>query len=168
MALVAVKPRLLSRVSRLRWRLANSGSLGATRCLNACNGYAGVGLNLANWPYNTGTWKRLRLAILRQEPTCRECRRAGQTTLAHDVDHITPLSQGGAPFSPGNLQPLCRACHNAKINREEGGAFNPPRDRRVDPQTGKPLDADHWWNAGEKLLSTESQGPVRSPKDRVI
>ena len=71
--------------------------------------------------------------------------------LAHDVDHIVPLSKGGAPFDLGNLQPLCRECHNNKINAEEGGAFGQSRDRRVDPATGRPLDPRHWWNRNEKI-----------------
>jgi len=35
-----------------------------------------------------------------------------------EVDHITPISEGGHPFDPGNLQTLCTACHQDKTARE--------------------------------------------------
>jgi len=34
------------------------------------------------------------------------------------VDHITPVSEGGHPFDPGNLQTLCEDCHQEKTARE--------------------------------------------------
>jgi len=35
-----------------------------------------------------------------------------------EVDHITPLSEGGHPFDPGNLQTLCTDCHQDKSAQE--------------------------------------------------
>lgn len=35
-----------------------------------------------------------------------------------EVDHITPLSEGGHPFDPSNLQTLCTDCHKEKTARE--------------------------------------------------
>lgn len=35
-----------------------------------------------------------------------------------EVDHVTPLSEGGHPFDPGNLQTLCGDCHADKSARE--------------------------------------------------
>lgn len=74
------------------------------------------------------------------------------------------IAKGGDPWDLSNLASLCASCHSKKTNREDNGAFNAPRDRRVDPDTGRPLDAGHWWNTGEKCPSTESLGTVRSPK----
>jgi 5-methylcytosine-specific restriction protein A len=54
-------------------------------------------------------WKAASKAQLRREPTCRRC---GQP--ADDVDHVVSLSDGGARLDPGNLQSLCRPCHNRK------------------------------------------------------
>lgn len=39
-----------------------------------------------------------------------------ETTL--EVDHIKPLSEGGHPFDPANLQTLCTKCHQQKSSRE--------------------------------------------------
>ena len=116
---------------------------------------------MARWPYNTSRWHRLRLAKLRANPLCEHCIKP---TMAAQVDHIQAIAKGGDPWAWDNLQSLCVSCHSRKTNAEDGGAFNAPRDRRVDPDTGRPLDAGHWWNTDEKSLSTESQGPVRSHK----
>ena len=35
-----------------------------------------------------------------------------------EVDHITPISEGGHPFDPSNLQTLCECCHQDKTARE--------------------------------------------------
>lgn len=35
-----------------------------------------------------------------------------------EVDHITPIAEGGHQFDPGNLQTLCDDCHGDKTARE--------------------------------------------------
>lgn len=35
-----------------------------------------------------------------------------------EVDHIQPISEGGHPFDPANLQTLCTDCHNEKSAEE--------------------------------------------------
>lgn len=35
-----------------------------------------------------------------------------------EVDHITPVADGGHPFDPANLQTLCEDCHGNKTSRE--------------------------------------------------
>lgn len=35
-----------------------------------------------------------------------------------EVDHITPISEGGHPFDPANLQTLCEECHQEKTAAE--------------------------------------------------
>lgn len=44
------------------------------------------------------------------------CRACGRRASA-EVDHIVPLSEGGADVI-ANMQGLCRACHRAKTCRE--------------------------------------------------
>ena len=64
-------------------------------------------------------WKPLRDAILeRDNYTCQVCGRRGIALIA-EVDHIQPLHQGGDPYSPANLQAICRSpCHFEKTARE--------------------------------------------------
>lgn len=105
---------------------------------------------MAKLPYNTRQWRRLRASVLRAEPLCRECLRAGRLTEADQVDHIKAIKDGGAVWDRNNLQSLCSSCHSRKTCREDGGGWAPVRDRRVDPATGRPLDPRHWWNDGNK------------------
>jgi 5-methylcytosine-specific restriction endonuclease McrA len=35
-----------------------------------------------------------------------------------EVDHITPVADGGHPFDPSNLQALCEDCHSEKTAQE--------------------------------------------------
>ncbi|WP_274555969.1 HNH endonuclease [Streptomyces spiramyceticus] len=55
-----------------------------------------------------------------------KCARCGRHVLASgiDVDHITPIAQGGED-TDGNVQQLCRPCHKLKT-REDFGAVNTP------------------------------------------
>jgi 5-methylcytosine-specific restriction protein A len=62
-------------------------------------------------------WRAKRLAYLRAQPLCRACEAEGRVTAAHEVDHIVPLSRGGADDET-NYQPLCKACHSRKTARE--------------------------------------------------
>lgn len=55
---------------------------------------------------------------LRAEPLCRHCYAKGITTLAREVDHITPLSAGGTD-TDDNVQSLCLNCHAAKTAKEQ-------------------------------------------------
>ncbi|MCY4508425.1 MAG: HNH endonuclease signature motif containing protein, partial [Acidobacteria bacterium] len=71
-------------------------------------------------------WARARAAALARDGyRCRACGRFGGRAL--EVDHITPISEGGAPFDLANLQSLCRDCHIDKTRRERGGEPDPDR-----------------------------------------
>ena len=64
-------------------------------------------------------WTRLREQVLRAEPRCLACLKAGRLTVATEVDHILPLHRGGGDASD-NLQPLCHDCHADKSAAERG------------------------------------------------
>jgi 5-methylcytosine-specific restriction enzyme A len=97
-------------------------------------------------------WQAVQAAQLEREPYCRLCTAEGkQQVQAFEVDHITPLANGGAFDDPTNLQSLCRPCHWQKTEDENAarGRRKPRRVARVkgcDPATGMPLDPEHWWN----------------------
>lgn len=55
--------------------------------------------------YGTPRWKALRAWALAQSPVC-PCGRL--TTLVH---HVQPIRDGGDPWDPDNLKPLCVKCH---------------------------------------------------------
>lgn len=43
-----------------------------------------------------------------------------------EVDHITPISEGGHPFDPGNLVTLCEDCHQEKTAAEASARAKTP------------------------------------------
>jgi len=65
-------------------------------------------------------WRRLREEILQRDSylcQCDECMKSGALKVAHEVDHIVPLSRGGDD-SPDNLRAINRDCHKVKTQRE--------------------------------------------------
>ena len=116
---------------------------------------------MADWPYSTARWQRLRLAHLDIEPTCRGCAAMGRLTRADTVDHVQAISDGGAPF-PGHdgLHSYCTPCHSRKTARgSEAGAVRTRKPMKGCDVNGRPLDPAHDWNAG-KSLRAEPLGPV--------
>ena len=71
--------------------------------------------------YDSATWRKFRLEVLRREPLCRACRALGCVRLADMVDHIVPIKQGGDRLSWANCQPLCSDCHQVKRGEEAHG-----------------------------------------------
>ena len=76
---------------------------------------------------NSQRWRAVRRHVLeRDNRICQGC--GAQLGLA-EVDHIKPVSQGGAEFDPDNLQTLCRRCHIRKSTTERGSVPDPERER---------------------------------------
>lgn len=79
----------------------------------------------------TYRWQKYAARFKRQYPLCGQgpqaertgeptgCLERGIVTAAREVDHITPVSQGGEFWDSGNHQSLCRACHSSKTLREQ-------------------------------------------------
>lgn len=103
---------------------------------------------MANWPYNTTDWKRLRKAKLQRDPLC-QYQHQGCTMMATQVDHRTPIKAGGDPWHWDNLASACASCHSRKTVHEDGG-FNRKPGGSVPIKgcdaDGRPLAPDHWWN----------------------
>lgn len=68
--------------------------------------------------YWSQLWRKLRKAFLKQHPVCAAC-----GWQANVVDHIRPVTQGGAFYDVSNLQPLCTSCHNRKSAKERHGTM---------------------------------------------
>ena len=78
------------------------------------------GKTMYGWP-----WQKARAAYLREHPLCVNCKRDGRVTLAKVVDHIVPHRGRESLFwDQNNWQPMCKACHDAKTAREDGGFGN--------------------------------------------
>lgn len=102
---------------------------------------------MADWPYNTARWQRLRRAHLGMEPLCRACQAEGRMRAGSHVDHIRPVSDGGPAFPMHDgLQTLCASCHSAKTARgAEAGAIRSSKPRKGCRADGSPLDPSHPW-----------------------
>lgn len=74
--------------------------------------------------YKTARWIRLRQWILDRDPLCRYCMQDEIVEEAEVVDHIKPHKGDLDLFwNPDNLQPLCRACHDGRKQREDRGTY---------------------------------------------
>jgi 5-methylcytosine-specific restriction protein A len=63
-----------------------------------------------------------RLRWLNANPLCVKCNSVGRTAAAEQVDHVIPLSNGGAD-DESNFQSLCVPCHKEKTAREQAERF---------------------------------------------
>tara|TARA_R100001594_G_C4044329_1_gene263827 strand:- start:62 stop:418 length:357 start_codon:yes stop_codon:yes gene_type:complete len=69
--------------------------------------------------YNSRRWRALRNMFYKYNPLCKMCRdEKNKTTEGKCVDHIKPVSEGGAFYEWKNLQTLCNSCHAKKTIRE--------------------------------------------------
>ena len=110
----------------------------------------GEGAAMADWPYNTTAWRKLRQLKLKASPLCHHCKLRGQLVVANTVDHNTPVSKGGEPFPAlDELTSLCSPCHNAKTATHDRGNAKPFA-RRVPgfDVNGNPVDPDDDWHGG--------------------
>ena len=130
---------------------------------------------MADWPYNSTAWKRLRKAHLAAYPWCEGCKAMGKPyVLANTVDHVHPISDGGPAF-PGHdgLRSYCAACHSAKTARgAEAGAVRSNKPRRGCNPDGSPIDPAHPWHEDSKnrakSLKAEPKRPPPNPKIELV
>ena len=87
-------------------------------------------------------WRRLRARKLAAEPRCEPCLATGLVTLATEVHHRTPISEGGGKYDWSNLESACGDC------QDEAHGAKPKI--RIDPSTGLPLRGqNHPWSDPE-------------------
>ena len=55
-------------------------------------------------------WRKIRTGFLSGHPFCERCFMEGRYTMATEVHHIKPLSDGGT-HGAENLMALCKRCH---------------------------------------------------------
>jgi hypothetical protein len=114
---------------------------------------------MAEWPYNTSRWKKLRLAKLSEQPLCEICHRRGRDEEAIVVDHFLAIRHGGHPFPElTGLLSLCIDCHNEKTSswdRPGPSAFR----RRFDgcDAKGNPVDPWDGWATGSFAAPSPSR-----------
>lgn len=69
------------------------------------------------------SWEAIRRRILARDKglcQCQECKHLQRIRMAHEVDHVVPLDQGGSN-GDANLQAINRECHALKTAAEAKG-----------------------------------------------
>ena len=98
---------------------------------------------MAEWPYTTAAWQRLRRAKLSDAPLCEACARRGRHMIAEHVDHVVSIASGGHAFPPlDGLMALCPSCHSIKTNAKDRKGGKGVAFKGCDVN-GLPLDPDH-------------------------
>lgn len=69
--------------------------------------------------YNNIKWKSLSKRLRIENSQCNECKHTFYDESQLDVDHIVPVSKGGAMYDERNLQVLCKRCHSYKSHKKE-------------------------------------------------
>jgi 5-methylcytosine-specific restriction endonuclease McrA len=95
---------------------------------------------VAERPYSTAAWQRVRAVQLRREPLCALCLLLGIARPAEHVDHIVPLANAGAVFDFENLRSLCASCHSRITAAWKSGKTEVVIG--VNPETGHPIVVD--------------------------
>lgn len=107
---------------------------------------------MADWPYSTAAWARLRKAKLSEAPLCETCTMRGRRVIAEAVDHIVSIASGGEAFPPiEGLRSLCTPCHSIKTNALDRAGGKGVAIKGCD-ENGLPLDPDHPFLAGDDPL----------------
>ena len=69
--------------------------------------------------YASARWKKKTIVHLSEHPLCVDClQEQGRAVEAREVDHIIPISKGGAELDDDNLQSLCKRHHGIKTYNE--------------------------------------------------
>jgi 5-methylcytosine-specific restriction endonuclease McrA len=91
--------------------------------------------------YNSKQWKQRRKHLLQNEPLCRFCMADGTHTPATVADHVIRHNGDHQLFYYGELQALCKRCHDSHKKRQEMSGVLLGGD-----ESGMPSDERHHWN----------------------
>ncbi|MFN3261272.1 MAG: HNH endonuclease [Pikeienuella sp.] len=97
--------------------------------------------------YKSKEWAKMRAKVMREEPTCRMC---GSDSPRAVADHIIPRRvRPDLALVRGNIQRLCRDCHEREKARFERYAYGIKKGFEQKPQAvsadGVHLDSQHPW-----------------------
>ena len=113
--------------------------------------------------YGSGRWRKRSKFQLAQEPLCRACAARGEPVVATAADHVHPHRGDPRQFWFGELQSLCRPCHDSRKKFAENRGF----DGAVGVD-GLPLDPRHPFYTGALPTERPRAPPTIDPVDGLI
>jgi 5-methylcytosine-specific restriction protein A len=90
--------------------------------------------------HSTARWQKMRAQQLALHPLCASCALQGRVVAATVADHVTPHHNVPRLFWEGDLQSLCRDCHEGFKKRLEVSGVENGCDHN-----GVPIGAAHHW-----------------------
>lgn len=109
--------------------------------------------------YNSKPWREARSAQLRRAPDCCICLLVGVKRRATEVDHITPVVRGGAPFHLSNLRSLCKTHHSQKTMVLDRPSVKTSRTKLVTTgPDGWPIHTEERYD-GDTKINTRKEDP---------
>jgi 5-methylcytosine-specific restriction protein A len=93
--------------------------------------------------YQLERWRRRRRLQLKAHPVCAMCAARGLVTTATIADHVVPHHGDWNTFLLGDLQSLCKPCHDRDKRNEKERGWTPEVDA-----DGWPIDPRHPANRG--------------------
>lgn len=115
---------------------------------------------MADWPYSTAQWRRLRALKLSTSPLCEPCSMRGDLVPGHHVDHVVSIASGGDPFPPlDGLMSMCPRCHSEKTAAVDRPGGKGVRFKGVGAD-GFPVDPSHPFFSGGDTPSTDGKPPT--------
>jgi 5-methylcytosine-specific restriction endonuclease McrA len=82
--------------------------------------------------YNSRRWRNLRNMYYKYNPLCVECKRNNIVKEGKVIDHLIPVSEGGAFYDWKNLNTLCTSCHAKKTAREVNKRIKDKKNKNSD------------------------------------
>jgi 5-methylcytosine-specific restriction enzyme A len=112
--------------------------------------------------YGLQRWRRMARQQLRAHPACQVCALDGITVPAEIVHHKTQHHGGEHAFWYGELESVCKACHDGRIQQTEKRGYETTIG--VD---GFPVDVNHPANVSErKMVEREQQQQQNNKKKK--
>lgn len=74
--------------------------------------------------YNSWKWRQYSLRYRKANPLCEVAKLRDEVMAVDVVDHIIPISQGGAPWHPDNHMSMSHHYHNRKRGYERHGPLS--------------------------------------------
>jgi 5-methylcytosine-specific restriction endonuclease McrA len=96
--------------------------------------------------YSSQRWRKMRRRFLDQHPLCKFCKQKGLIRAATVVDHVIPHKGDAVKFWSGELQALCKPCHDGDKQHMEKTGAEAPRIAKDCDVNGRPTDPRHPWN----------------------